>query len=320
VASAGNDHRLGANEAPPAIMSIFLGDQLTDVIEQIQRGGAKRARQGGVLNIGVSSLPPLPRDATDRNRTSPFAFTGSKFEFRAVGADQSCADPNAVLNTIVAESLDGICSRLEADRAAGRDFNASLQTMLQELMRRHERIVFNGDNYTREWHAEAERRGLPKIRTTPEALKAWTAERTVALFEKHGVLSRRELESRYEVYRREYEHIVKIEAACAVTMVKTMIVPFAARYAGELAGAVNEVARARAGARLKVTRAMLRRVADLCESALATTEELEALRDGSPADKLALMKTLRQSVDELEGLVPDHLWPLPSYADMMFMV
>jgi len=320
VATAGNDHRLGANEAPPAIMSIFLGEQLTDVIEQIEKGGPRSSREGGMINVGVSSLPPLPRDATDRNRTSPFAFTGGKFEFRAVGSSQSCADPNTVLNTILAGALDQICTELEGNLAAGGDFNESLQAILQEIIRRHKRIIFNGDNYTEEWQKEAMRRGLPNLKTSPEALTALTSEGTVSLFEKRDVLSRRELESRYEVYRKEHESIIRIEAKCAVTMVKTMVLPAAVRYANDLASCINAVDAADKDSDMRASTSLMRDVVGFCEKAIVTADKLERMFDRSSAEIIAVMDELRESVDALEGLVPDDQWPLPSYAEMMFMM
>ncbi|NQT14164.1 MAG: glutamine synthetase III, partial [Planctomycetes bacterium] len=223
VATAGNDHRLGANEAPPAIISIFLGSQLMDVIEQIEKGPPTRSSNGGTIEIGVSSLPSLPRDATDRNRTSPFAFTGNKFEFRAVGSAQSCAGANTVLNTIVAESLDELCTALEAQVAEGRDLNEALQGLLAGIVKEHKRILFDGDNYTEAWHKEAEVRGLPNLKNTPDALKAIVDDEAVAMFEKYGVLSRRELESRYHVFQHAYDGTIAIEGECAIQMARTMI-------------------------------------------------------------------------------------------------
>jgi glutamine synthetase len=320
IATAGNDHRLGANEAPPAIVSIFLGDQLTDIVEQIDKGGTVRAKDGGVINIGISSLPPLPRDTTDRNRTSPFAFTGNKFEFRAVGSSQSCADPNTVLNTIIADVLDEICTQLETDVSADKDFNESLQVILRDIARNHKRVIFNGDNYTEEWRKEAGERGLPNVRNTPEALKALIAEDTIALFEKHHVLTRRELESRYEVYRHEYESVVRIEAQCASTMVRTMILPAGIRYANELASCVNGTAAAVSNCDTTATKGLLEKVMTLCETALVTSSRIETLYDGKPGELLAAMGELRGAVDDLEAIVPHDCWPLPSYAEMMFMM
>ncbi|MBN1671811.1 MAG: glutamine synthetase III [Kiritimatiellae bacterium] len=321
VATAGNDHRLGAHEAPPAILSIFLGDQLSDVIEQIANGGAKTARAGGTLHVGVSSLPPLPRDATDRNRTSPFAFTGNKFEFRAVGSNQSCAGPNAVLNTIVAEALDDICTRLETALAAGKPFNESLETILRDLVNRHGRILFNGDNYTAEWHAEAERRGLANVRTTPEALGAFLDPDVTAMFEKYNVLSERELKSRYEVYRQEYEGLVAIEAGCAVRMARTMIVPAAIEYQSGLAAAINSVDSVGHGCQMHAVKELLSRVCADNERVLLAVDRLETARkQGETAAMRAATADLRSAVDALEELVPHDLWPLPSYAEMMFMM
>lgn len=321
VATAGNDHRLGANEAPPAIISVFLSEQLTEVIEQIEKGGAGSTKQGGVLNIGVSSLPPLPRDITDRNRTSPFAFTGNKFEFRAVGSNQSCADPNTVLNTIITDAVDEICTQIETDLSAGKDFNKSLQNILEQIVHKHKRVIFNGDNYSLKWQEEAEARGLPNIKTTPESLTALTSGKTVAMFEKHKVLSCRELESRYEVYSKEYEAIIKIEAECAVTMAKTMILPASLRYENELASTINAVKSADPGSDTSLTLALLTKVHNRCEKVLLLVKKLESgISSNSFSEMITNMNELREAADELEGLVPDGLWPLPSYGEMMFMM
>jgi len=320
VATAGNDHRLGANEAPPAIISIFLGEQLRDVIEQIEQGGARSSKKGGTIEIGVSALPPLPRDATDRNRTSPFAFTGNKFEFRAVGSSQSCAGPNVVLNTIVAEALDEICGRLEADAAAGKDFNGAVQALLQSLVRKHKRILFDGDNYSEAWHREAARRGLPNLRQTPEALERLLTPKARRLFQKYGVLSERELESRYEVYRHTYEATVELEAQCMLTMARTMVLPAALAYQGRLAETVRAV-KAAGGGRAAAARAALAatgRHAEALGKSAAALEAAISRRDA--ARMLAAMRRVRDAADELEGLVPAADWPLPSYAEMMFMM
>ncbi|MFC1498088.1 glutamine synthetase III [Verrucomicrobiota bacterium] len=322
VATAGNDHRLGANEAPPAIISIFLGDELTDIIEQIEAGGkgCKSDEKGKTLKIGVSSLPDLPRDATDRNRTSPFAFTGNKFEFRAVGSNQSCAGANVVLNTIVAEALDDICTKLEADVSDGKDLNEALEPILQKIIKDHKRILFNGDNYTDEWQEEAERRGLANLKKTPDALKAITDKNTVELFEKYKVLSSKELESRYEVYLENYEGTIKIEAECAVTMAKTMIAPAALTYQGELADVIREV-EAVGAADVSTTKELLAGVCEESNKLLRTAGKLEkCVESGFSSEMLVLMGTLREAADSLEGMLPDYLWPLPSYAEMMFML
>ncbi len=320
VATAGNDHRLGANEAPPAIMSVFLGEQLTDVILQLEQGAPRSSRKGGTIEIGISALPSLPRDATDRNRTSPFAFTGNKFEFRAVGSNQSCAGPNVALNTIVAEALDDICSRLEKDRADGKNFNASLQAVLQEIVRKHKRVIFNGDNYSGAWQKEAARRGLPNLKTTPEALKALIEPGVLTMFVKYGVFSERELRSRYEVYQHTYDKTVAIELECALTIAKTMIAPAALAYEADLAHTLRQASAAGAGP-LAAQKKLLKQVAATTERMLNCVADLEAaIGKPSLGAGLKAMDALRVAADALEGLVPDPLWPLPSYAEMMFML
>lgn len=319
VASAGNDHRLGANEAPPAILSIFLGEQLTDVIEQIEKGGAKTSKKIDAIQVGVTSLPTLPRDVTDRNRTSPFAFTGNKFEFRAVGSNQSCAGANIVLNTIIADALDEICTKLEKSGKTKKDFNKALQSILQDIVKKHKRILFNGDNYTKEWHKEAEKRGLLNLKTTPEALKVMKDEKVVSLFERHKVLSKTELMSRYEIYKEQYERTTAIEASVALTMAKTMIVPAALEYQANLARAVEDVAGC--GGKVTATKKLLKEVSEETEKMLENIKKLEkCLENGSSGKIISAMNELRQAVDALEGLVPDEIWPLPSYAEMLFMI
>ncbi len=319
VASAGNDHRLGANEAPPAIISIFLGEQLADVIDQLEKGPASSSKTGGEIKVGVTSLPTLPRDATDRNRTSPFAFTGNKFEFRAVGSDQSCAGPNVVLNTIVTEALDEICTALDTALAAGREFNASLQELLSGLVKQHKRILFNGDNYTDEWVAEAEKRGLPNLRKCPEALKAIVSGKAIGLFGKYNVLSEAEVRSRYAIYKAAYEEAVVIEARCAVTIARTQIAPVALAYQAELAGTVSAVKAA--GIReVTETAALLGEVCTHTSRLLAEIKMVERMEEsGDPLATLAAMSALRVEADTLEGLLPDDRWPLPSYTEMLFM-
>src|SRR4051812_11991748 len=238
VASAGNDHRLGANEAPPAIISIFLGDQLNDIIDQLEKGSPSSSKQGGFMELGTSVLPKLPRDAGDRNRTSPFAFTGNKFEFRAVSSGQSIAGPNTVLNTIVADSLDYISSKLEADTKAGKDFNKSLQSILSEIVKQHKRVIFNGDGYSEAWHAEAEKRGLPNFKSTTDSVPSLISKESIELFGKYKVLNERELHSRYEIYLKNYKKTVNIEAQLTASMAKTMLLPAAIRYQGEVAHSV----------------------------------------------------------------------------------
>src|SRR3989339_992268 len=319
VASAGNDHRLGANEAPPAILSIFLGEQLTDIIDQIEKGGAKSSKEGGTLEVGVTSLPKLARDVTDRNRTSPFAFTGNKFEFRAVGSNQNCAGPNIILNTIVAEALDDICTRLEAAVKSGKDFNESLQEIMQGIVKKHKRILFNGDNYSLEWHKEAEKRGLPNLKTTPEALKETITDAAVALFEKHKVLSKTELMSRYEIYIEQYEKTIKIEAAIALDMAKTMIIPSAVKYQSELASTIGTVKAA--GQNVEALSVLLKKLVTVSDAAMDAIAKLEDAQAGhSMTNILDSMKELRTSVDSLEEIIPREYWPLPTYAEMMFIM
>lgn len=319
VASAGNDHRLGANEAPPAIISIFLGEQLMDVIEQIEKGGASSSKNGGEIKVGVTSLPTLPRDATDRNRTSPFAFTGNKFEFRAVGSAQSCAGPNVVLNTIVTEALDEICNALDVELEAGNPFTEALQDLLGKLVAKHKRILFNGDNYTEEWVQEAERRGLPNLRKSPEALASIVADKSIRLFSKYHVLSEPEVRSRYAIYKDIHDEAVAIEARCAVTIARTQIAPAALAYQASLADTLVKVSQAGLEAGQE-TRELLKDVCAQTELLLAGIKKLESLEAAEdPLAALAAMETLREAADSLEGLVPDEDWPLPSYAEMLFM-
>ena len=320
IASAGNDHRLGSHEAPPAIISIFLGEQLTDIIEQIEKGGAKTSKKGGVIEIGVDSLPTLPRDATDRNRTSPFAFTGAKFEFRAVGSNTSLSGPNIVLNTIVAESLDEICTELEAAKKDKKDFNTSIQALLKKIIKKHKRVIFNGDNYSTDWLKEARGRGLPNFKTTPEALDALKDPEVLKVFEKHTVLTKVELAARYEVYMETFDTIIDYEAKLSADMAKTMIVPAAFRYQEDLSATIKTVE----GIRKKksvASRKLLDEVVAETEKVLAGVDKLETAikRGNAPKTKVA-MDALRVPVDSLEGLVPDDIWPLPSYAEMLFML
>lgn len=321
VTSAGNDHRLGAHEAPPAILSIFLGDQLFDVIEQIEQGGAKSSKQKEVIKIGVTSLPQLPKDITDRNRTSPFAFTGNKFEFRAIGSSQNCASSNMVLNTIVADALDEICTELESEISSGKKFNDSLQSILQGIVQKHKRVLFNGDSYTQEWKDEAARRGLPNLISTPEALKALIAPETITLFEKHGILSKRELESRYLIYKNAYETTITFEANCSNTIARTMIIPVAVKYQNELVTSIRAVEETLGKGNMSESKKLLKEISGHIEAALKTSRKVETcLETGNTQKIIAAMAELRTAVDTLEGLLPRNQWPLPSYAEMMFIM
>jgi glutamine synthetase len=329
VASAHNDHRLGANEAPPAIISVFLGDQLQDVIDQLEKGSAKTTKQGGFMEIGVSVLPRLPKDAGDRNRTSPFAFTGNKFEFRAVGGSQSIAGPNTVLNTIVAESLDYIATQLEKAKGAGKDVNRAVQDLLPSIIKESKKVIFNGDNYTPEWHAEAEKRGLPNLRNTVDALPVIMRKDTVELFAKYRVYTERELHSRYAIFCENYVKTVNIEGRLMVLMGRTQILPAALRYQGEVATAVN--ATKAAGVENRPQADLLKSLTATIggfQEALSTLEH--ALTHHAEGEVLAHAKHFRDSVlpamaslrtlgDKLEGMVADDLWPLPTYREMLFI-
>lgn len=332
VAHAGNDHRLGANEAPPAIISIFLGEQLADVFEQIkQSGSATSSKQPGVMTVGVDTLPPLPKDAGDRNRTSPFAFTGNKFEFRAVGSAQSLSGPLVALNTIMTESLDDIATELE--KATGGDpskLAPAVQTLLKNIINEHGAVVFNGDGYSEEWQQEAAKRGLPNLKQTVDALSSITNPAVISMFEKYKVLSKRELESRQEIYFEQYVLTLNVEANVAHEVAKTTIYPAAVRYQSELASAAANCKAA--GVAFDV--AILDKVSGLIKSLLEKIGALEQLLPGHGGHGVAnpteaamkcakeikpALNGLRQVVDELEGVVADDYWPLPTYAEMLFI-
>lgn len=318
TAGAGNDHRLGANEAPPAIISIFLGEQLSDIIDQIEKGEVKSSRHGDMMRIGVDTLPPLPRDATDRNRTSPFAFTGNKFEFRAPGSSQSCGGVNVVLNTIVAESIDEISAELE--KFPKEDFLANLQALLHKIIRQHKRVVFNGDGYKQEWVEESAKRGLPNLRTTPEALQPLLDEKNIELFDRYGVLSPKEMKSRYEVFMEEYERKIRIEGELALTMARTMIYPVANEQLNKLSGTVASIKAAGANNGLQSSVKALDKIGVLTDKLCADSCALEeALQKNCSSSIISAMGTLRSTVDELEKLVDDQLWPLPKYREMLFI-
>lgn len=309
VATAGNDHRLGANEAPPAIVSIFLGEQLYDIVEQIEKGGAKTSKEGGTISVGVDSLPSLARDTTDRNRTSPFAFTGAKFEFRALGSNQNPSAANMVLNTIVAQALKEICDQLEADKKAGKDFNKSLQAILQAIIKKHKRVLFSGDGYSQEWHAEAKKRGLPNMKSTPEALETLKLQKNIDVLSKNGVLSEIEIVSRYEINKHAYNTVIALEGECALTMARTQLIPAGLDFQEQLSS-VKSVTQKK----------LLKQVSSLIDSALKAADALDAaIEKHDSAKTLAGMNKLREVIDELEGVVPANMWPIPSYAQMLLM-
>jgi glutamine synthetase len=330
VAGASNDHRLGANEAPPAILSVFLGEQLTDVFNQIQKGGPKSSKAGGHIAVGVSMLPKLPRDAGDRNRTSPFAFTGNKFEFRAVGSSQSVAGPNTVLNTIVAESLDYVCTRLEKLIKGKTDLNAALQQVLPDMVKEFQPILFEGDNYSAQWHEEAERRGLPNLKTSVEAIQLVTSKEAMDLFTKYKVYSKRELHSRREILLETYCKNINIEGQTAVMMANTMILPACLKYQADVAAAINS-AKTAAGIEDDAQIDLLKDLVETISTFRTTTARLgDALAHQPHGDVLehsiyqrdtvlALMAELRGYGDKLELMVDDAYWPLPTYREMLFI-
>ncbi len=319
IASAGQDHRLGANEAPPAIISIFLGAELERVFGAIERGEVGESTPGSFLGLGTPVLPPLPMHGGDRNRTSPFAFTGNKFEFRALGSSMSLSLPNTVLNTIVAEAIDYLAEELEDALDSGAELEAALRPILQRSYAANRGIVFGGDNYAEEWHAEAERRGLLNLRATPDALPYLISDQTEEVFSNYGVLSRRELESRYEVFLEQYVTKLNIEAEVAASIARTMLLPAAARH---LAMMLN---------------AQLPELATEVESLIATfVEAITALEwanlaENQPDDEalrhaeymrdtvIGAMESVRAVADQLEKVVADDLWPLPKYSEILFI-
>jgi glutamine synthetase len=327
VAHAGNDHRLGANEAPPAIISVFLGEQLTDIFEQIKQGGATSSKGKSALTVGVDVLPPLPRDAGDRNRTSPFAFTGNRFEFRAVGSSQSIAGPLVALNTIVAESLDYMATALE--KATGGDpkkLPGAVQNLLKQVIEKHGAIVFNGDNYTEAWHREAEKRGLPNLRSTVDALPVLIDPEVIAVFEKYGVLSKRELESRHDIYLEQYVKSVSVESKLVVEIAKTMLFPAAIRYQSELAVTCANLKAVGYTFDTNTLDKITALVKELQDS-IAALEQTTAHHGGSLLEEathylkqvVPAIAAVRKGADALEGMVADDLWPLPTYQEMLFI-
>lgn len=326
VATAGNEHRLGANEAPPAIVSIFLGDQLTDIFGQLAAGGAKSSKQGGELRLGISTLPPLPKDCTDRNRTSPFAFTGNKFEFRMVGSTQSTSGPTFVLNTIVADVLSEIADELENNG----DVNATTQKVLKKIATEHARIIFNGDNYCSDWVVEAEKRGLPNIVSTVESLNTIMDAEHVALFGRHNVLSKTELEARADILLEAYSMTVNIEAKTMLSIARRQLLPAAARYSGRLGDSIGSVSAA--GVSADTQKKMLEEICSLITDLNAGIENLAAVvaESGAIEDRagqagafrnivLGAMEKVREAADGLELIVDADLWPLPTYAEMLFV-
>ena len=328
AADVGNDHRLGANEAPPAIISVFLGEQLEDVVEQlISTGSATHSKEGGKLVTGVKTLPDLTKDATDRNRTSPFAFTGNKFEFRMVGSKDSIAAPNTVLNTIVAEAFAEACDVLEQ----AEDFEMAVHDLIKKYLTEHQRIIFNGNGYSDEWVMEAERRGLPNIKSMVDAIPALTTDKAVALFEKFHVFTRAELESRAEIQYETYAKAINIEAKAMIDIASKQIIPAVIKYTKSLADTVNSVTAAGAEASVQIellnetsallsyTKVALAKLIDLDKKAAEVPEGAE-LAHYFHEEIIPAMAELRAPVDELEMIVDKEMWPMPSYGDLMFEV
>ena len=328
AADPGNDHRLGANEAPPAIISIFLGEQLEDVVEQlISTGEATHSLKGGKLETGVSTLPDLFKDATDRNRTSPFAFTGNKFEFRMVGSRDSIANPNIVLNTIVAEAFADACDILEkAD-----DFDLAVHDLIKEYLTENQRIIFNGNGYSDEWVAEAERRGLPNIKSMVEAIPAITTDKAVELFERFNVFTKAELESRAEIQYEAYAKAINIEARTMIDMASKQFLPAFIKYTKTLADTVNAVKAAGVDASvqtetLKEVSALMAETKAALDNLVKTTADAAAKEEGEVqatyyhTEVVPAMDALRAPVDKLEMIVDKEAWPMPSYGDLIFEV
>ena len=328
AANPGNDHRLGANEAPPAIISIFLGDQLSDILEQIENGGATSSKKGGELKIGVTTLPALPKDTTDRNRTSPFAFTGNKFEFRMVPSSASISGPNFILNTIVAEVLSNLADRLEKTS----DVDSEVQKILAEIVKNHKRIIFNGNGYSDEWIIEAEKRGLPNVKSTVESIKAMIVEKNLAVMEKHAVLSRVEMNSRYEINLENYIKSINIEALTMLDMAKRQILPAVIKFATGIAGSINTIKATGISVDVSAQADLLTEVSTLIASLKKNISALEASSDKAASmhgdtfehasfyrfDVFEKMSALRVDADMLETIVDKDIWPLPTYSDMLF--
>lgn len=330
ASNAGNDHRLGAQEAPPAIISIFLGEQLEDVVSQlIETGEATSSKQGGKLNIGVHTLPELKKDATDRNRTSPFAFTGNKFEFRSVGSSMSIADANTVLNTIVADVLSDMADELEkAD-----DFDAAVHDLIKRTLSEHQRVIFNGNGYSQEWVEEAARRGLPNYRTVVDSIPELVTDKTIALFTKHCVLSKGELEARAEIHFEAYSKAINIEAKTMIEMVNKKYIPSIIKYITSLGDSINSVKAACPDIDCSVQVELLKQSSDLLVATKKALIHLEEVTIKAALEKevsvqanyykdivMKAMEDLRAPIDELEMLVDKTYWPVPCYGDLLFEV
>ena len=328
VATASNDHRLGANEAPPAIISVYLGTQLEDVFEQIAKGEIKNSAHGGMMNLGIDTLPIFPKDPGDRNRTSPFAFTGNRFEFRAVGSNQSVAGPLVAMNTILADSLTWVADRLESELAKGMELGTAAQAVLKEVMEQHSAVIFGGNGYSEEWHRMAvEERGLANLPTTADALPVIKEDYIEELFARVGVLTPVELESRFDVYAEQYIHSIDVEAKLVVSMAKTIIYPAAVRYLSDLSGAIASLT----AIGISLEKETAEKVAMLVQSMMDMVSKLSVAlgqHDFSTTEEhmqycaktiRPLMDEVRKYADALEAEVADDLWPLPTYQEMLFV-
>ncbi|QWV94585.1 glutamine synthetase III [Geomonas oryzisoli] len=328
-ANAGNEYRLGANEAPPAIISVFLGEQLADIIDQIVAGVAKSSAMSGLMDIGVSTLPALPKDATDRNRTSPFAFTGNKFEFRMLGSSFSISGPNIIINTIIAQALKEFADVLEKST----NFDADLDQLLQETAKKHQRVIFNGNNYSDEWVQEAAKRGLPNIPSTPDALKELVSKEAQEVFAAHNVFSEKELHARYEIMVEQYVKTLNIEALTMIDMANHSIIPTAIEYATTVASSINAVTAVSSKLDVSTQKELLEELSDKLAAMSANTKALEkALEEANgiaDADKQAAafranvftkMLELRATGDALEKIIAAKYWPLPTYREMLFVL
>jgi glutamine synthetase len=331
VASYANDHRLGANEAPPAIISVFLGDQLTSILVNIEKGIVTKATNAEIIDLGISSLPLVSKDSTDRNRTSPFAFTGNKFEFRAVGSSQSISSPAAVLNTIVAESLDYIAEKINAKK--GGNLNQTVLEVLRQEIKEIKPVLFNGDNYSKEWEIEAEKRGLPNYKTTPVALKALVTKKSLDLFKKYQVLSPVELKSRYLIYLEKYIKDLEIEAKCLRNICSSQVIPAATIYQKDLAEAIARTkdvlgSSAVPSAQVEILKKIVKLINSIhtvnkqIQTTIETTHKIHD--EQQKAETLCTkvkpsMDELRNYVDELEGIIDDGTWPMPKFWEMLFI-
>ncbi|HNP56035.1 MAG TPA: glutamine synthetase III [Gordonia sp. (in: high G+C Gram-positive bacteria)] len=325
VASASNDHRLGANEAPPAIISIFLGDQLMDVFDQIAKGGATDSKSAGVIELGVDTLPPLKADPGDRNRTSPFAFTGNRFEYRAPGSNQSISDPMVAINTILADSLDFISTELEGLLAEGATLAEAVQKVLQGIVTTHGNVIFNGDGYSDAWQEEAASRGLKNLRTTVDAVVEYTSPEVVEVFERYGVLSARELKAREDVIFEYYALTLLVEAKETVEVATTMLLPAAIRFQGELAATAASLKAAGVHTKTPLLTEVSEKIIELDDAIKALTAAIDKMHGKNEYEEsryaleklIPKMTAVREKADALEPIVADDLWPLPTYIEML---